>query len=39
VDISLNKIEMGHRTAQGWIVDVQSNVLVKPDTNYNLLLR
>ena len=29
---------MGHRTADGWIVDVQSNVQVKPDTDYNLLL-
>ena len=38
VNISTNKIEMGHRTAAGWIVDVQTPAQVKPDQDYNLLL-
>ena len=38
VNISTNKIEMGHRTAAGWIVDEQAPAQVKPDTDYNLLL-
>ncbi len=35
---STNKIEMGRRTAAGWIVDVQTPLLVKHGTDYNLLL-
>ncbi|MBW6496097.1 MAG: cadherin-like domain-containing protein, partial [Burkholderiaceae bacterium] len=38
INISTDKIEMGHRTAAGWIVDVQTPARVKPDTDYNLLL-
>jgi len=38
INISTNKIEMGHRTTQGWVVDVQSNVQVKPDTYYKMLV-
>jgi Ca2+-binding RTX toxin-like protein len=38
IDVSTNKIEMGHRTAAGWIVDAFRNVLLKPDQYYNLLL-
>ena len=38
VNISLDKIQMGHRTADGWIVDVQTNIHVRSETNYNLLL-
>jgi len=32
------KLEMGHRNADGWFVDVQTPMLVKPDTDYNMLL-
>jgi Ca2+-binding RTX toxin-like protein len=38
IDISINKFVMGHRTASGWIVDVQSPLQVKPDTFYNVLV-
>ena len=38
-NISTNKIEMGHRTAAGWIVDVSTPAQVKSDTDYNLLSR
>jgi len=38
VNVSLNKLQMGHRTAAGWIVDAQSNIQAKSDTFYNMLL-
>jgi VCBS repeat-containing protein len=38
INISTNKIEMGHRTATDWVVDVQTPAQVKPDQDYNLLL-
>ena len=38
VNISLNKLQMGHRDAQGWHVDVQTPAQLKPDTDYNVLL-
>jgi hypothetical protein len=38
VNISNNKLEMGHRGASGWIVDEQSNAQLKPDQDYNVLL-
>ncbi|HXF83072.1 MAG TPA: hypothetical protein VNN19_10005, partial [bacterium] len=38
INVSTNKIEMGRRTAQGWIVDVQSSVQVKPEQYYTLLV-
>jgi len=40
IDVSINKIVMGHRNAQGWIVDVQSSVQggVKADTFYQMLV-
>ncbi len=38
INVSLDKIQMGHRTAAGWVVDVQSNVQVKPGIDYNLLV-
>jgi Ca2+-binding RTX toxin-like protein len=40
IDAALNKMVMGHRNAQGWIVDGQASVAgsVKSDTVYNLLL-
>ncbi len=38
VNISTNKIEMGYRTADGWLIDTSTNYWLKPDTNYNLLL-
>ncbi|HEU4644080.1 MAG TPA: matrixin family metalloprotease, partial [Burkholderiales bacterium] len=39
INVSLDKIELGHRNASGWHVDVQAaNVKLKADTNYNLLV-
>ena len=40
IDVSNNKIVMGHRTASGWVVDAQSTVpvLVKADTTYSVLV-
>ncbi|MCP4378053.1 MAG: hypothetical protein GY794_18000, partial [bacterium] len=38
VNISIDKIQMGHRDATGWHVDVQTPAKLKPNTDYNLLL-
>ena len=38
IDNMINKLVMGHRNAQGWFIDVQTPFLVKPDTDYNMLL-
>ena len=39
IDVSLNQIQLGHRTASGWIVDkMAANVQLKPDTFYNMLV-
>ena len=38
VNISLDKLQMGHRDAAGWHVDVQTPAQLKPDTDYNVLL-
>ncbi len=38
VNISIDKLQMGHRDASGWHVDVQTNAQLKPDRDYELLL-
>jgi hypothetical protein len=38
VNVSTNKLEIGHRNATGWIVDATKNMQLKDDTGYNLLL-
>jgi hypothetical protein len=40
IDVSLNKLVMGHRDASGWQVDAQGIVQggLKSDTSYNVLL-
>ena len=40
IDVSLNKLVMGHRDATGWVVDAQAPVpgAVKADTFYDLLV-
>ena len=38
VNISINKLQMGHRDADGWHVDEQTNARLRPDRDYNLLL-
>jgi Ca2+-binding RTX toxin-like protein len=34
----LNKLQIGHRTAEGWIVDVQNNMKLWEDTDYYMQL-
>ena len=39
IDVSNDKVVLGHRAASGWVVDVQAaNFHLKPDTFYNLLV-
>jgi hypothetical protein len=38
INLALNKIQMGHRTAGGWIVDVQSNMQLKENQYYNFMV-
>jgi Ca2+-binding RTX toxin-like protein len=38
VNISTDKLEIGHRDENGWHVDVQSPSQLRPDRDYNLLL-
>ena len=38
IDVSTNKLVMGHRDATGWIVDKQTPFQAKSDTYYNMLL-
>jgi Ca2+-binding RTX toxin-like protein len=38
VNISIDKIQMGHRDATGWHVDVQTPAQLKPDQDYQVLL-
>src|SRR5204863_3646526 len=39
VDVSTNKLLVGHRTASGWITDNFSPFQAKADTPYNLLIQ
>ena len=38
VNISIDKLQMGHRTPEGWIVDEQTPSQLKPNKDYHLLL-
>jgi Ca2+-binding RTX toxin-like protein len=38
IDVSINKLVMGHRDSTGWIVDQQTPFQAKPDTYYNMTL-
>jgi Ca2+-binding RTX toxin-like protein len=38
VNISTDKLELGHRDAEGWHVDVQTPARLRPDTDYEVLL-
>ncbi|MEN8205399.1 MAG: calcium-binding protein, partial [Pseudomonadota bacterium] len=38
VNISTDKLEMGHVDADGWHVDVQTPAQLKPNTDYDILL-
>jgi len=38
INISTDKLVMGHRTAEGWIVDEQTPARLKPNQDYNVLL-
>jgi Ca2+-binding RTX toxin-like protein len=36
VNISIDKLQIGHRTAEGWTVDVQTPSQLKPNRDYNV---
>jgi hypothetical protein len=38
VNVSTDKIQIGHRDASGWVVDAQSNAQLKPNQDYQVLL-
>jgi hypothetical protein len=38
INISIDKIQMGRRTPEGWIVDVQDSAKLKPNIYYNMLV-
>jgi Ca2+-binding RTX toxin-like protein len=38
IDVSTNRLVIGHRTADGWVIDSQTPFQAKPDTSYNLML-
>jgi len=38
IDVSTNKIAIGHRTAQGWVVDSSTPMVLKADTAYSALV-
>jgi Ca2+-binding RTX toxin-like protein len=38
INVSIDKIQMGHRDETGWHVDVQDNLKAKPGIDYNMLV-
>jgi Ca2+-binding RTX toxin-like protein len=38
VNASIDKMQMGRRTPEGWIVDVQANIQAKPGVAYDVLV-
>ncbi len=38
IDASRDKIQLGHRTAEGWIIDAETPAKIKPGTYYNILV-
>jgi Ca2+-binding RTX toxin-like protein len=38
IDVGLDKLRIGHRTADGWVIDAQSNLILKDNTDYKLLV-
>ncbi len=38
IDAKIDKLQIGHRTAEGWIVDVQSPSRLRHDTLYDVLV-
>jgi len=38
INVSNNKLEMGHRTATGWVVDTWTNYQLKPGIDYIVML-
>jgi Ca2+-binding RTX toxin-like protein len=38
IDASRDKIQLGHRTAEGWIVDAETPAQIKPGQYYNVLV-
>jgi hypothetical protein len=38
IDVAINKLQVGHRTAQGWVIDKQTNAQFVPNTFYDILI-
>jgi hypothetical protein len=38
ISVKRDKLQMGHRDASGWRVDVEAGMQLRPDTPYNMLL-
>ena len=38
IDASRNKIQLGHHTAEGWIIDAETPARIKPGNYYNVLV-
>jgi hypothetical protein len=38
IDVGTDKLQIGQRTADGWIVETQSNMQLKSGFNYNLMI-
>src|SRR5260221_14583762 len=38
IDVATNKIEIGHRTASGWVIDNWTNAQLKADNDYIVML-
>ncbi|NIM49026.1 MAG: hypothetical protein GTO22_07175, partial [Gemmatimonadales bacterium] len=38
LNASIDKMQMGHRTAEGWIIDVETPMQIKPNNFYHMLV-
>ena len=38
INVSNNSLEIGHRTASGWVLDKWTNLQLKPDNDYVVML-
>ena len=38
IDVGLDKLRIGHKTAEGWVMDTQSNLRMRSGTDYDLTL-
>ncbi|MBL4908243.1 MAG: matrixin family metalloprotease, partial [Sneathiella sp.] len=38
IEAGIDKLQLGHRTADGWVVDTQNNMRIRADRDYDLTL-